>query len=197
MSGVAELAARARLDTHASQRTFRALLDALARPGRVGALELRAPVPPALLPALALADVDVTTCLLTRRGEDTDWQAVLTTATGAVAAELEEADIVVALRAPTPDEVRSLRRGRADAPELGACLTLAFRRLGAGLWLGLRGPGVPGAERLLVEGLEPEVFEALAAANRRFPAGVDAFVVAEDGAVAGLPRSTDLTVGES
>lgn len=197
MTGVAELAATARLDTHASQRCFRSLLDALARPGRVGSLDGPVGIPPALVPALALADVDVTTHVLTRRGDDVDWQGVLTTATGAVAAELEQAELVVALRPPTPDEVRSLRRGRADAPELGARLSLSCHRFGAGVALGFRGPGVADVEHLVVEGLEPEVFEAVAAANRRFPAGIDTFLVTDDLAVAGIPRSTELTVGAS
>lgn len=191
---VAELAADARLDTHASQRTFRTLLDALSRPGTQGRLHPPSGVPAALVPALALADVDVTVSVLSP-GDGPDWGEVLRTATGARPVELEHADLVVALRRPTPDEVRSLRRGRTDAPELGARLSLAVRELGAGdVFLTLRGPGIPTVCELEVGGLEAPVFEALATANRRFPTGVDTFLVSDDCVVVGIPRSTTLEV---
>lgn len=191
---VAAMAADARLDTFASQRTFRTLLDALSRPGLLHRLHLPSGVPAALMPALALADVDVTACVLTP-SESPDWAAVLTLATGARIVPLEQADVVVALRPPTPDEIRALRRGRADAPELGALLALACGALGQGrTLLVLCGPGVPESRPLGIDGVEPAVFEALARANATYPAGVDTFLVAADGTVAGLPRSTNLEV---
>lgn len=191
---LAELAADARLDAHASQRTFRAMLDALARPGRTGRLHPPSGVPAALVVALALADVDVTTHVLTG-ADELDWAEVLRAATGTRAVELEHADIVVALRPPTPDEIRSLRRGRPDAPELGARLSLAVESLGSGdVLLTMRGPGVPVVRELEVGGVDAPVLEAIAAVNRRFPAGIDTFLVAADGVIAGIPRSTDLEV---
>ncbi|MGP4097489.1 phosphonate C-P lyase system protein PhnH [Nonomuraea sp. KM90] len=65
---------------------------------------------------------------------------------------------------------------------------------GPGVVLVLSGPGVPGTRRLRVTGLAREVFAALAAANAGFPAGVDTFLVAADGTVAGLPRSTRIEI---
>ncbi|MFC7583667.1 phosphonate C-P lyase system protein PhnH [Nonomuraea antimicrobica] len=60
--------------------------------------------------------------------------------------------------------------------------------------LTLSGPGVPGTRRLRVAGLHRDVFAALAAANAAFPAGIDTFLVARDGTVAGLPRSTRIEI---
>lgn len=61
------------------------------------------------------------------------------------------------------------------------------------LLLRVSGPGVPGTRALVVTGL-PAGF---AAARRRlvagFPAGADLLLVAPDGAVTGLPRTTEVT----
>ncbi|MBI0385230.1 phosphonate C-P lyase system protein PhnH, partial [Streptomyces albiflaviniger] len=43
---------------------------------------------------------------------------------------------------------------------------------------------------LAVRGLIEETAAALAAANAAFPCGMDVFLVAADGSVAGLPRTT-------
>jgi alpha-D-ribose 1-methylphosphonate 5-triphosphate synthase subunit PhnH len=63
---------------------------------------------------------------------------------------------------------------------------------GGRLWLRLSGPGVPGTRAVIVTGL-PAGF---AAARRRlvagFPAGADLLLIAPDGAMTGLPRTTTL-----
>jgi alpha-D-ribose 1-methylphosphonate 5-triphosphate synthase subunit PhnH len=60
--------------------------------------------------------------------------------------------------------------------------------------IALSGPGVPGSRRIEVAGPPPAMFRALAAVNTAFPAGVDVFLVAGDGTVAGLPRSSHITI---
>jgi len=66
---------------------------------------------------------------------------------------------------------------------------------GGRLWLRLSGPGVPGTRAIIVTGL-PAGFVA---ARRRlvagFPAGADLLLIAPDGAMAGLPRTTTLDEG--
>ncbi|MEW2360122.1 phosphonate C-P lyase system protein PhnH, partial [Spirillospora sp. NPDC029432] len=68
---------------------------------------------------------------------------------------------------------------------------------GDGVTLALSGPGVPGERRLTVRGLPAAYFRALADANAAFPAGIDTFLVAPDGTVAGLPRSVHLTIAST
>jgi alpha-D-ribose 1-methylphosphonate 5-triphosphate synthase subunit PhnH len=108
--------------------------------------------------------------------------------------------MVVAVRPPSEDEVAALPRGDALHPELGARLILAVDGLstpegaGTGTVLTLTGPGVPGYRRIRAAGPPPEVFRALAAVNSAFPAGVDTFLVAADGTVAGLPRSAHISI---
>ena len=192
-----DLAVAARLDEHRSQRLFRTLLDVTARPGTVGRLD-DAGLPPALLPVLALAQVDVTIAVLADRVAP-EWEAVVADATGATVVAFEQAEMVTALRSPTPDELRAARRGTAQAPELGCRVTLAcraLRRTGGEVTMQLAGPGVDGSASLGVDGLRAEVFETLASVNRSFPAGIDTFLVTDDGDVAALPRSTRITITE-
>jgi hypothetical protein len=108
------------------------------------------------------------------------------------------------------------------APELGAKVGMACTRLAAdpqrageqltggqsagtaqaALGLGgvgnvvlqLRGPGVDGTRRVLVEGAGRELFEALSGANSAFPVGIDTWLVDKEGRLVGLPRSTTIEV---
>jgi alpha-D-ribose 1-methylphosphonate 5-triphosphate synthase subunit PhnH len=185
-----------------SQAIFSQLLNALARPGAVGVLErpvgLEA-LPPELFVPLALAGVDVSIAALLEP-ESPDWFGPLIHATGAHDARPEEADIVLALRPPTPDELRSFRRGTARSPERGAMLALGCAGLTAGgdaaVRLALSGPGIPGEVKLGVRGIPVEVFETLVTVNRKFPMGIDTFLAGPEGSLAGLPRTTQIRIEE-
>ncbi|CAN5251075.1 phosphonate C-P lyase system protein PhnH [soil metagenome] len=197
-----DLTRRARLSSDESQQAFRALLDALARPGRVVALptSLTDRMPPAIVPAAALADVEVAVAVLS--GPDDSWADAVLHATGARATPPALAQMVVCRRAPAPAELAVLERGDAASPERGTRVSIACRSLrapeggraaGSGLALTLRGPGVEGTAHVVVDGLHPDVLQALVDANRSFPAGIDTWLVADDGSVVGLPRSTSVT----
>jgi alpha-D-ribose 1-methylphosphonate 5-triphosphate synthase subunit PhnH len=185
-----------------SQQDFRTLIDVLGRPGTIAALDVPVGVAPAAVVAGGLADVDVALAVLTDTPGDPG-PAALYAATGASEVPLASAHLVVALRTPTPAEILALARGDALHPEFGCRLILAVEALGAAgspVTLRLQGPGVDGESELRITGVPAAVFEALAAANAGFPAGVDTFVVSADGKVAGLPRSTRIqidTQGES
>jgi alpha-D-ribose 1-methylphosphonate 5-triphosphate synthase subunit PhnH len=189
-----------------SQLVFRAVLDALARPGTVHRLPGDAAAPSALLPVLALADLGTQACVLADAGE---WADVVRAMTSAPAAGLAQAQLVAALRPVTSDELASLRTGTSAAPEDGAlaCLSVASLRPlpdGAGpdgaapdsdtalghRRLRLSGPGVPGTRDLLVAGLPPGFVAVRRNLTSGFPAGADLLLVTPDGDLAGLPRTT-------
>lgn len=188
--------AGATLGPDEAQRTFRAVLDALARPGRAYRLPERPlrTVPAALLPVLALADLDTPACVL---GDDPDggWQQVLATVTSAPAAALPQARLVAALRPLSGDELLALRRGTAAAPEDGALLSIALADGDSGepRWQ-LAGPGVAGRNVITPVGLPGQLAAARAQAVAGFPAGVDLLLVSPDGRVLGIPRTTAVTV---
>ncbi|SDH52036.1 phosphonate C-P lyase system protein PhnH [Nonomuraea jiangxiensis] len=189
-----------------AQADFRVLLHVLSRPGLLDAVH-PGNGPAALTVAAGLADVEVPTAVLTGPGEE-HWARALHLATSAPAAPPETARMVVALRPPAAAEITALTRGDALHPEFGTRLIAAVSALsqeneaeprdehmeGPEVVLALSGPGVPGTRRIRVSGLDRAVFNALAAANADFPAGIDTFLVAADGTVAGLPRSTRIEI---
>ncbi|MFF0223587.1 phosphonate C-P lyase system protein PhnH [Streptomyces sp. NPDC004629] len=180
-----------------SQRDFTALLDVLARPGRIRRITVPDTAPAAAVAACGLIDVEVPVHVLT--GPDPDsaaWAEAVYAATGAPRAELPDARTVIALRPLTPDDIAALNPGTPLAPETGARVFAQVDAIGTDgphtTGLLLTGPGVPdGTERrLAVRGLTADTVVALAAANAAFPCGVDLFLAAVDGSVAGLPRTT-------
>ena len=131
-----ERANAVRLNPFAAQRVFGLLLDSLARPGTLARLEVPPGVPPALLPAVALADVEVPLTIL---DGETGWAEPVYAVTGAPPAPLAGADMVVALQPLASAEVATLRRGTPDAPERGARLVMAVERLAVEVRRGRRG----------------------------------------------------------
>ncbi|WP_262698515.1 MULTISPECIES: phosphonate C-P lyase system protein PhnH [Streptomyces] len=180
-----------------SQRDFTALLDVLARPGRIRRLTVPDTAPAAAVAACGLIDVEVPVHVLT--GPDPDsaaWAEAVYAATGAPRAELPAARTLIALRPLIPEDITALNRGTPLDPEAGARVFAQVNALGGDgrqdTELFLTGPGVPDGtqRRLAVRGLAADTVTALASANAAFPCGVDLFLTAPDGSVAGLPRTT-------
>lgn len=179
------------LTTGESQRIFRAVLDALARPGTLGLLPPVDGCPAALLPLLALADLSTPVCLLTDNDTGEDWARAVRALTSAPVTSLGRARLAAALRPVTAAELAPVRTGTAAAPEDGALITLAIKSFSPnGFSLPLTGPGVSGTSELRVAGLPGGFAEARRALTDGFPAGADFLLVAPDGRIAGLPRTT-------
>jgi len=186
----------AALSAAESQLAFRAVLDALARPGLPAQLPVsqESALPPVLLPLLALADLGTAVCLLGADGfPERHWADVLSTATSAPRVPLEQARLVGATGPIGAEEIRRLRRGPALAPEDGALLAVAVAGLtgGPSRWW-LTGPGVQGRREIGPLGVPEEFVVARADAVAGYPAGIDVLLVAPDGALVGLPRTTTI-----
>ncbi len=181
-----------------AQHCFRALLEAMSRPGRVQTLGLGL-APPAPL-GLAAAAV-----LLTLADADTpvwhdagpavaDWlrfhAGCLLVAEPAAAAFL--------LACGPPPALAALDSGTEEEPHRAATLViqvaaLAPDREAGGAWR-LTGPGIEHAHHLRVDGLPPGFAAAWAANHGRFPRGVDVVLCAGD-RLAALPRTTRIEEG--
>ncbi|MGW5795831.1 phosphonate C-P lyase system protein PhnH [Saccharopolyspora sp. NPDC003752] len=182
------------LSPEQAQLVFRAVLDALSHPGEV----LRFPaisieiepsismeiadhrVPEALLPVLALADLDTPVHV-------DDCADVVRTQTSAPIVDRPTARLAALLK--PLDDLAGFRVGSAAAPEDAALISLAVHGFGHGTPLRLSGPGVPGRRELRVAGL-PADFVAQRRDLISFPAGFDLLLVAPGGELVGLPRST-------
>jgi alpha-D-ribose 1-methylphosphonate 5-triphosphate synthase subunit PhnH len=174
-----------------SQQVFRAVLEALSRPGTPmalppGPLEALAP---AVVPIFALADLSTAVCVLENAGDP--WATAVTTATSAPIWPAEMARLVAAVRPVSEDEVRGFARGCATAPEDAALVALGVRDVHGGprRWT-LSGPGVRGTASIAPQGLPAGFVTARAEAVDAYPAGIDVLLVTDDGRVVGLPRTT-------
>lgn len=172
-----------------SQRVFRCVLQATARPGKLFTLPPTEAAPPETL-ALALLDHEVTFYAL---GEEAGER--LARETGARLSPLPEADFALISGGDSDGAVLGLGRGTLERPETGATAVYAVEQLGAGpLTLGLSGPGISGERTLGVEGLSLGETEVIRESRADYPLGVDVYLVDRAGRVAGLPRSTRLEV---
>lgn len=177
-----------------AQAAFRAVMEAMARPGRV--LRLAAPPapPPPLAPAAAaalLALADAETPLWTDAPEEARGWIAFHSGAPLLAAP-GEAEFLLATAAMPP--LGLLRAGSDEAPQEGATLILQVEALQPGAGWRLSGPGIAEEHRLAVCGL-PADFPAQWAANAaRFPRGVDLVLAAGD-ALAAFPRTLRIEEG--
>lgn len=177
-----------------AQRCFRAVLEAMARPGRVQHLP-GLPVPPAPLgPAAAavlLTLADAETPVWLDAGEAAASWLRFHAGAPITAAPAEAAFL---LASGTPPALADLAQGSDEEPHRSATLIVQVATLEEGAGWRLTGPGIEQAHRLRVTGL-PAGFAAEWQANHaRFPRGVD-LILCAGASLAALPRTTHLEIG--
>lgn len=176
-----------------AQACFRAVLDAMSRPGTIhdagAGLDPPTPLDAATAAVLlTLADVDTPVFIAAEHQAAREWAGFHC---GCPFAALADAAFVLVAELP---DLASLDAGSDEAPHGSATLLLQVRAVGTGRpWL-LAGPGLRQPGRLCVDGL-PEDFAVLWAANRAlFPRGVD-IILCAGSRLAVLPRSLVVTEG--
>ena len=190
----------------AAQQTFRAVLEAMSRPGRIQTLPaevLQGVEPPGLSPALTalmltLLDAEVSLWLhpqLATRGAP----AYLRFHTGVrLVEQAEDADLVVLpAAAARPATWLTINPGTDTRPESAGTLILDAQALSVVGPLRLRGPGIEHEHQLGVAGLTPvneaPFWQARPRPETNFPLGVDLMLCAGT-QIAAVPRSTHLGV---
>ncbi len=183
-----------------SQAVFRAVMDAMARPGTVMPMPVLAR-PPTPLSAgaaavvLALCDHDTPVWLdpaLCQR-QVKDWIGFHAGAPFATVPAEAHFGLVGA-----PAELMALEnfaQGSQEYPDRSATLILQVASLATGPSLKLEGPGIERASMLAPTPLPRHFVEQWKANNRRFPRGVDVVLCAPD-ALACLPRTTRVAAME-
>ena len=175
-----------------SQACFRAVLDAMARPGTVHTVGAPVSPPPPLDRAMAaalltLVDAETPVWLDDMAGGAAEWIAFHC---GAPRVACGEAMFGVALGAVG---LGGFHAGSDEGPETGATLILQVAGLGRGTAYRLSGPGLAAPAVLRVEGLAAGFVAEWRANHGLFPRGIDLVLCAGD-ALAAFPRT--LTVEE-
>lgn len=184
-----------------AQSVFRALMDAMARPGSIARIDLSM-APPAPLEsvagAVACALIDADTPYWLDGPLDNEAQrSWLAFHTGArPAASMPEAVFVLVAAPSSTPPFERFAQGSQEYPDRSATLVLQLEGLEGGVPLTFRGPGIKDRVTIAPRGL-PADFAAQWHANRnRFPCGVD-LILAAGNALACLPRSARLIPGEA
>jgi alpha-D-ribose 1-methylphosphonate 5-triphosphate synthase subunit PhnH len=177
-----------------AQATFRAVLEAMSRPGRVQRAGAGLTPPSPLMTASAavlLTLADAATPVWHDAGGQAD--AWLRFHAGAPVAAVPR-DAVFALATRAAPALELLDAGTEEEPERGATLLIQVEAIEEGAGLCLTGPGIEHEHRLFVRGL-PDGFVAAWAANRALsPRGVDVILCAGD-RLAALPRTVAIAEG--
>ncbi|MCZ8317043.1 phosphonate C-P lyase system protein PhnH [Phreatobacter sp.] len=181
-----------------AQAAFRAVMNAMARPGSVqpvaGLTGAPAPLSPtAAAIAVALADYETPLWLDPALAAAPDVGAWLTFHTGAriVAEPARAAFALVAEPAALPD-FATFAQGTDVYPDRSTTLILQVASLTGGPVLRLSGPGISGHAHLAATSLPADITAHLAANHALFPRGVDLVLAGPEG-VAALPRTTRVT----
>jgi alpha-D-ribose 1-methylphosphonate 5-triphosphate synthase subunit PhnH len=183
-----------------SQAAFRAMMDALARPGTPFPLESALTPPAPLSPVLAalalmVLDFEVTFWLSPAFAGQENVGHYLTFHSGAKRVEQPEAAdfALVDLRADGLT-LAQFNQGNAEYPDQSTTILALVEALDGGAAHTLTGPGIAGTCSLTIPNL-PDDFVAQRAANRaQFPLGVD-LVFVGGAKLIGLPRTTILAGG--
>ena len=176
-----------------SQACFRAVLDAMARPGTLHTVTAPGAAPLPLHRAtaavlLTLIDIDTPFWCDPAAAAAAAWIAFHC---GAPLAPMNQAGFVLAL---SPIELAALHAGSDEAPEDGATLILQLPALGSGTAFTLEGPGLAAPTPFRATGLPPGFAAGWAANQARFPRGVDLILCAGDTLTA-LPRTLTIREG--
>jgi alpha-D-ribose 1-methylphosphonate 5-triphosphate synthase subunit PhnH len=174
-----------------SQTTFRAVLDAMARPGQLHQVGEQLTAPPPLDSAtaavlLTLIDNETPLWLDSAASAAADWLAFhcgaeLTDAPG-------KAAFAVALSLP---ELSVLSAGSHEAPEASTTLILQIAALGTGTHYHLSGPGLREWTGLAAVGLPADFVVSWQQNHALYPRGVD-IVLCAGTTLTALPRSVTI-----
>jgi alpha-D-ribose 1-methylphosphonate 5-triphosphate synthase subunit PhnH len=173
-----------------AQANFRAVLEAMSRPGRVQAVLPPPEVPPGLSPAAAavlLTLVDASTPLRLAAGAEAEAWVRFHCGCPLVR---NGAAFVLNATAALPE----LEAGTEEEPERGATLILEVASLEEAAGWRLIGPGIRDAHRLQVAGAPAGFVADWARNHARFPRGVDAILCAGT-LLAALPRTVRIEEG--
>lgn len=174
-----------------AQATFRAVLDAMARPGRLYRAGEQLTAPPPLDRAtaavlLTLVDNETPLWVQAAAAAATEWLAFHC---GAIVTDApSDAAFVLALSLP---DLVMLPAGSHEAPESSATVILQLPALGSGSRYRLFGPGLREPAILAATGLPADFVEMWRRNHVLYPRGVDIILCAGT-TLAALPRSVTI-----
>ncbi|GFZ89294.1 carbon-phosphorus lyase subunit PhnH [Dyella caseinilytica] len=180
-----------------SQRSFRELLQAMARPAVPRALPVLPPAPAPISPesmAILLTLCDATTSVWLQQPDDEAIQHLRFHTGIKLAERTQDADFALITDPLSMPPLDSFARGDLRYPDRSASLILqvaGFDSSSNGSGNTFSGPGIRDTATLAIDGLPADFWQQRAALAAQLPLGIDLYFVATQ-QVAGLPRTIRL-----
>ncbi|MGH6761778.1 MAG: phosphonate C-P lyase system protein PhnH [Phyllobacterium sp.] len=181
-----------------AQKTFRAVMDAMANPGRILPVsDLTQPPLPlsaeAGAIAVALFDHDTRVWSDKAISSNAEAKAWLTFQTGlALTNDPSEAQFALVSDVAHMPALDVFARGSSEYPDRSTTIILQISAFDGKERLALTGPGINGVSHMAPDRLPARFVEQWTANRALFPRGVDLVFVAK-GAIAALPRTTRIS----
>lgn len=181
-----------------SQRSFRELLQAMARPAVPRALPVLPPAPAPISPAamaILLTLCDATTSVWLQQPDDEAIRHLRFHTGTKLAEQAQHADFALISDPLSMPPLDTFARGDLRYPDRSASLILQVAGLNASPAPGegnrFAGPGIRDTVPLAIAGLPTDFWQQRAALAAQLPLGIDLYFVAAQ-QVVGLPRTTRL-----
>jgi alpha-D-ribose 1-methylphosphonate 5-triphosphate synthase subunit PhnH len=179
-----------------AQSTFRAVMEAMARPASVQRVPAEVDAAPGLMPAMAAI-------ALTLFDHDTpvwlDPQLAVTSVAGwlkfhtgaPVTVDSAEASFALVTDGALLPALERFALGSSEYPDRSTTVILQVESLSEGRAYDLYGPGIDGVTTLNATIAPDDLFERLAVNVQLYPRGID-MVLVHDDAIVAIPRTTRL-----
>ncbi|WP_213769350.1 phosphonate C-P lyase system protein PhnH [Bradyrhizobium sp. dw_78] len=197
MTTVAEMPAGFADKVVSAQKTFRSVMDAMARPGSVQRISAASGTPPGMMRgtaaiALTLFDHDTPLWLdpsMSAASDVSKWLKFHTSAP--VVTDSSVCNFALIGDAKALPALDRFAFGSNEYPDRSTTLILQVESLSEGPAVELQGPGIDGVAVLRATIQPSDLFERLAVNAALFPRGIDVVLVHDDCMVA-IPRTTRL-----
>jgi len=185
-----------------AQSSFRAIMDATARPGRIHRIAVTAEAPAPMMRATAalahaLFDHDTPIWLdatMRDNGDAGRWLRFHTSAP--LTNDAGQAEFALIGDVAALPVLETFALGSSEYPDRSTTLVVQIRSFNDGPAFELKGPGIDGSIVVQADARLSDLFVQLAANARTFPRGIDVVLVADD-AILAIPRSTRLRAMEN
>lgn len=177
---------------HQAQRTFRALLDALSRPGVIYPIDVKIKTPPQINSAygaacLTLLDLETQVWLQPGMNEEVrNWLLFHTNCSFVV--EPSMADFALIYDVAAMPELSCFKWGTPEVPENSTTLLIPVESWEQGQPVELIGAGILGKRQISPKLAYEHFWNCWIANQQTYPSGVDMFFFTQN-AVMGLPRT--------
>ncbi len=200
-------------ETFITQKTFRALLQAMSHPGRVYQLEQKTEVRSQITDKYnlfsvlqTLLDHEVGFCVI---GKEKEYlKSNISELTGCPVKDISDADFIIVSDGESNGEILKAKKGSLEYPDTGATVIYSIRSLSqippypplvkggirGDLKLTLKGPGINGEISLFLVGVSKKEFHYLKEINSEYPLGIDSVFIDSANRIMCIPRSTRIEV---